>query len=197
MSGSPDDLDDLERKLQAMRFEPRASLGAEIAGRVRRGEQAVTPAPRTSRVRRILGLAAGFSIVVAGLVIAGVIVTGGRASTVDRCCQDLDGGGDADDGLVVTAERGQRVDRLAIYEDLDGSRSFSLGDRIRFERRGAPALSGPLGTNVRTVEFCCVDYDGGGASDDALMVVGRAPDLISMAAIYEHGGAPGEPRTLR
>ncbi len=195
MSGLPDDLAELERKLQAMRFEPRASLGAEIAGRVRRGEQ--VPAPRTSGLRRILGLAAGFSVVVAALVVAAVMLTAPRTATVDRCCQDLDGGGDADDGLVITAEHGRRVDRLAIYEDRDGSRSYSAGDRIRFDRRGAPALSGPLGDGVRTVEFCCIDYDGGGASDDALVVVGRAPDLIRMAAIYEHGGAPGDPRTLR
>ncbi len=190
-----DDLTNLDRRLRAVQFEPRASLGAEIAGRVQRGEQPAVL--RTSRVRRILGLAAGFSVVVAGLVLAGVIVTGPRPSTVDRCCQDLDGGGDADDGLLVTAARGETVERLAIYEDRDGSHSYSSGDRIRFERSGGPALSGPLGLGVRTVEFCCVDYDGGGPSDDALMVVGRAPDVISMAAIYEHGGPLGGPRTLR
>ncbi len=196
MTKSPDDLSKLEQRLRSVQFEPRSSLGAEIAGRVHRGER--IREPRADQLRRVLGIAGGISLATVGLALLWFTVLRPRhLSTVDHCCQDLDGGGDADDGLVITAEGGQRVDRLAIYEDLDGSRSYSAGDRIRFERRGAPSLAAPLGLGSRTIEFCCVDYDGGGPSDDALMVVGRAPDVISMAAIYEHAGAPGEARTLR
>jgi hypothetical protein len=190
-----EELAELERRLRAVRFEPRASLGAEIAGRAQRGEAPIVF--RASRVRRILGITGICSLLAAGVVLATLSLLDRRAATVDRCCQDLDGGGSPDDGLMVTSAHGSDVDRLAIYEDRDGSGGYTPGDRIRFERKGTPALSGPLGAGVRTVEFCCVDYDGGGPSDDALMVVGRAPDLISMAAIYEHDVAPGELRRLR
>ena len=56
---------------------------------------------------------------------------------------------------------------------------------------GAPSVSAPVGSGARTTEFCCLDYDGGGPNDDALLVVGQPPDRITMAAIYEHHASPG------
>ena len=37
-AGIPPELEELERSLTAIRFEPRASLGPEVQGRIRRGE---------------------------------------------------------------------------------------------------------------------------------------------------------------
>ncbi len=183
MSHPPEDLRDLDRMLRGVRFEPRASLGPEIAGRWRRGERPGQGAPPA---RRWLGVAAAVALVGLGLFIFWLAALRPlRTYAVDHCCQDLDGGGDADDGLMVVARRGTEVRRLAIYEDRDGSRTFTPGDAIRFDRAGRPVVTSPLLPGVVTTEFCCLDYDGGGRSDDALVVMGLPPDRISMAAIYE------------
>lgn len=184
MTPDDHDLPELEELLRAVRFEPRASLGAEIRGRWRRGERG--PERAVEDIRRIFGISG--AVLVAGVsLFAFWMLAAGPAHdrTVDRCCQDLDGGGVLDDGLVVTAAGGNEVQHLAIYEDRDGSHSFSTGDTLRFQRDGIPAMHAPLAEGARTIEFCCLDYDGGGTSDDALLVVGRPPDRISMAAIYE------------
>lgn len=196
MSGSPGDRSTMEQLLQAVEFEPRASLGAEILARARHGEPA-RPA-RAPRLRWMLGLSAALAILAAAmLVVRRTGFVSPRPLTVDRCCQDLDGGGGADDGVLVVTGQGDAVARLAVYEDRDGSRSLTAGDSIRFMRTGALAVIGPLGPGVRTAEFCCRDYDGGGLSDDALVVVGHPPDRISMAAIYEYDRSPGHPARLR
>lgn len=188
------DLDDLDRTLQAVRFTPRASLGAEIRGRAARGEQ--PPVSRWHRPRRSALLAAGLGGVLITAAVGHELTRVPRAQTVDQCCQDLDGGGQADDGLLVTSVKGETVRRLAIYEDRDASRSFSPGDSIRFQRQSAPVFLGPI-QGVLTREFCCLDYDGGGPDDDALVVMGHPPDRITMAAIVERGGPPGAPAPLR
>jgi hypothetical protein len=195
MTSDRDDLDRLDALLRAVRFEPRASLGAEVRGRWRRGEE-VAPAGREGR--RVAGL------VVAALLLGLALGAGWwwtarslHGLTIDRCCQDLDGGGAADDGLLVVSSGGTAVERLSIYEDRDGSRSYTPGDSLRFVRAGAPALAAPLDSGARTVEFCCLDYDGGGPSDDALLVVGQPPDIISLAAIYERRGDRRAPLLLR
>ncbi len=190
MSDTPDDLKELDRLLRGVRFEPRASLGAEVAGRWRHGERAVER-PRFAP-RQVLGLAAAALLLGLGLFTFWMIALRPlRTVTVDRCCQDFDGGGVADDGLMVVSERGSKVRRLVLYEDRDGSRTFSSPDRVRFERRGAPVVQGSMLGDHRTTQFCCLDYDGGGPSDDALLIVGRPPDMITMAAIYEHHAPPG------
>jgi hypothetical protein len=179
-----DELPELDALLRSVRFEPRASLGAELRGRWRRGERGAERSVRD--LRQIFGMTGAVLLVGLGLFVFWILALRPlRGATVDRCCQDLDGGGMADDGLVVTAAHGEDVQRLAIYEDRDGSGSYSAGDTLRFLRNGAPSVSAPVVAGDRTVEFCCLDYDGGGPSDDALLVVGRPPDRITMAAIYE------------
>ncbi len=196
MSTPPEDLQDLERRLLGVQFAPRASLGAEILGRFQRGETGAGDRPPVWR--RMRGLAAAMVLVGLGLSGVGLVVLRSPAlASVDHCCQDLDGGGDADDGLVLVTRKGSEVKRLAIYEDRDGSRSFTPSDIIRFARTGGPMLHAPLLPGATTTEFCCLDYDGGGPDDDALLVIGLPPDRIAMAAIYERRGPPGLPAELR
>jgi hypothetical protein len=183
---------DVERLLEAVRFEPRPSLGPELMGRYRRGE-----APPVTRrgPHRLPGF--GFFLALASMLVLQVADVPSRITVVDRCCQDLDGGGPADDGLLVVTRWGTTVTRLAIYEDVDGSGNYTPGDPIRFDRGEEVVLSGPLTEGEFTREFCCLDFDGGGRHDDALVVVGTAPDRITMAAIYESQGPPGQPVRLR
>jgi hypothetical protein len=115
-------------------------------------------------------------------------LTGATAATVDRCCYDLDGGGDADDGVLILTQRNAQVHRLRVYEDLDGSRSYTPGDLVRLDRGAKPAVHGLAGEGIVTTEQCCVDFDGGGPDDDGLLVIGVPPDRVLMAAIYETGG---------
>ncbi|MEO8140951.1 MAG: hypothetical protein ABI742_14955, partial [Gemmatimonadota bacterium] len=149
-------------------------------------------------LRRIFGISGAVLLVGLGLFVFWVLALRPlHGTTVDRCCQDLDGGGIEDDGLVVTAARGNAVKRLAIYEDRDGSRTYSVGDTLRFLRNGAPSVSSPVESGARTIEFCCLDYDGGGPNDDVLLVVGQPPDRITMAAIYERRPHSADPFPLR
>lgn len=196
MKPADDELPQVEELLRSVRFEPRASLGAELRGRWRRGERAPERSPHD--LRQFLGITGAVVLLGLGVFLFWLVAARPlRGLTIDRCCQDLDGGGQADDGLVVTAASGKQVQRLAIYEDRDGSRNYSAGDTLRFQRSGAPAVLTPMAPGTRTVEFCCLDYDGGGPSDDALLVVGHAPDQIAMAAIYERFGPPGQTAPLR
>jgi hypothetical protein len=133
-------------------------------------------------------MAAVSAALVAGLVAAAAVALAIREPapvTVDRCCYDLDGGGDADDGVLVDAQRNARVHRLRIYEDLDRSSSFSEGDVVRLERGGSPAMHRAASQGLVTIEHCCLDFDGGGPADDGLVVIGIPPDRVVMAAIYE------------
>ncbi len=178
---TPDELREIDRALSAIRFEPRASLGSEIEGRLRRGE---SPAgrPRSERPRWLWPVAAGV------VLAAGVITSldrGGERVTIDQCCYDLDGGGVADDGVLIVADRDERVHRLSVYEDQDRSKGFSPADILRFERGADPLVEGPLEAGLTTFQHCCLDYDGGGYDDDGLLIVGRPPDRVVMAAIYE------------
>jgi hypothetical protein len=192
VSRLPDDLRDLDQALRAVRFEPRASLGPEIAGRAGRGEP---PRPRPNRGMRGLAamaaLAAGLAAVVLGLP----AILGGATVTIDRCCYDLDGGGATDDGIRVVAHRDAEVQRLWIYEDHDRSGGLTPGDVVRLERGGAPALAETGTGGLVTREHCCVDFDGGGPADDGVLVIGVPPDRVFMAAIYEQDRRtpPGAP----
>ena len=187
----PSDLDALLGRIQ---FRPRASLEGEVAGRWARGDRPTpNPTPVTSKLVWL-----GLMLLLLGAVLYLVQSEFGLAQvrTVDRCCEDFDGGGDRDDGMLVVSRRGSEVQRLAIYEDLDGSRSYTAGDALRFDRSGRPTLQQPLTAGMRTFEVCCRDYDGGGPADDAVVIMALPPDRIAMAAIYERLPAAGD-RLLR
>jgi hypothetical protein len=177
----PPELEALDRALEAIRFEPRPSLGAEVLGRVRHGE---TPASAPAHRRRIPwpALAAAVALLAVG---AAVMTHRASAVTVDRCCYDLDGGGAADDGVRIVAERDALVHRLQVYEDRDGSRGLTAADLVRLDRGSAPAMRTDATERLVTTRHCCVDLDGGGPEDDALLVIGVPPDRVVMAAIYE------------
>lgn len=130
----PPELERLDRTLRAVRFRPRASLGAEIEGRLRRGERAGRSRPeRVWRWGSVL--AAGAALCALAALAAGIwwyLDDRPGLLVVDHCCYDLDGGGKADDGLHIVAGQGERVRRVAIYEDLDGSVSFTGQDLVRY-----------------------------------------------------------------
>ncbi|HEX6104949.1 MAG TPA: hypothetical protein VFZ26_05155 [Gemmatimonadales bacterium] len=192
MNEPPDDFRELERTLGAIRFEPRASLGPEIAGRVGEQPPAGGDPGRRPRFRRA-ALAAAAAIAAAAVVLApgGPLRSGPERVTVDRCCYDLDGGGEADDGVLIEAERDDRVHRLRVYEDRDRSSDYSAGDLLRLDRGAELALQGHGLEGLVTIERCCLDFDGGGPSDDGLLVLGVPPDRVVMAAIYERRDSPG------
>jgi hypothetical protein len=180
-TGVPPELADLDRALGRVRFDPRPSLGPEIEGRVRRGER---PDHGASR-RRFLRAAWGLSASIVAAVVAGAVLLTHRPVLIDRCCFDLDGGGAADDGVTLVADRDAKVHRLRLYEDHDHSRSFSTGDLIRLDRGDQPSIRENSSPGLITTEHCCLDFDGGGPSDDALVVMSVPPDRVVMAAIYE------------
>jgi hypothetical protein len=189
MTNPPPELQELHRLLSSIHFRPRASLEPEVLGRWRRGED--PGHTRRSWLRGALGVTGLAVLLTAGLF--GIMHAGfwpPQDHQVDRCCQDLDGGGLPDDGLLVVADASDQVERLMVYEDRDLSGSFSTGDSLRFARRGSLDTIGVPGPGLITSEFCCGDYDGDGPSDDALVIIhGRAG--IAMAAIYEHGHGKG------
>lgn len=193
-SDLPPDLEAVDRSLREARFAPRASLGPELVGRLRRGERlkGVVP-PRRSRPALLAGAA---SIAVAALL-AGVAFHHRSSApiVVDRCCYDLDGGGRADDGVSLLAERDSRIRRLRVYEDRDRSGALSSGDVVRLDRGDEPVFRGGETKGLVTVERCCLDFDGGGPKDDALLVLGVPPDRVLMAAIYERPAAIGSRRS--
>lgn len=180
---TPDDLPppearDVEALLRRARFEPRASLGPELAGRWRRGE-------RPRRPPRWRGWHGG--AVLLGVATAALLVVRARDGaiprTVDRCCFDLDGQGAADDGLLLRRE-GDAVAALIIYEDTDGSRRYREGKPVRFRREGGPSIA-RTEPGLTSSTICCADYDGDGPDDDALLVLRRPGGDIAMAALLE------------
>jgi hypothetical protein len=186
VSDLPGELRELDRRLGAVRFEPRGSLGAELAGRVRRGEP-----PRGAPRRPRRALVATAALAFAGAAIAlGVAALGRPAEVaVDRCCYDLDGGGAPDDGVRIVARRDADVRRLMVYEDTDGSGGLTPADIVRLERGAELALAAAGVEGLTTLERCCLDFDGGGRADDGLLVLGVPPDRVVMAAIFERAAA--------
>lgn len=183
--GPPDEVRELDRLLGSVHFAARESFEPELLGRMRRGE--LPRGDRRSGERWALSAFAALSLSAAVLV-AGLLQRARAAAAevvVDRCCHDLDGGGDADDGIVIVAGPHEEVHRLSIYEDLDQSRSYTAADVIRFVRGAEPTVRGPFPGELITLRHCCVDFDGGGAADDGVLVVGAPPDHIVMAGIYD------------
>src|SRR5262245_1980276 len=184
---SESELRELDRRLRGIAFAPRASLGPEILGRLRRGERAGDAAPPRRRLQLLAAIAAGL-VAATGV---GLAIRTPSSVRVDRCCYDLDGGGDADDGVVVLAERDARVHQLRIYEDVDRSRTVTEGDLVRLDRGASPAMHRAATEGLMTIEHCCLDFDGGGPADDGLVVLGVPPDRVVMAAIYERRAGEG------
>ena len=188
--GMPPELEEMDRALRSVGFRPRASLGPEVLGRLRRGERSKGAVPPRRRRASLAAVAAALMLVTG----AALALRAPGSVVVDRCCYDLDGGGEADDGVVVFAERDAKVHQLRIYEDLDGSGSFTAGDLVRLDRGGSPAMHGASAAGLVTFEHCCLDFDGGGPADDGLLVIGVPPDRVVMAAIYERpAGANAQP----
>ena len=170
------------RVLAGLQFTPRASLGPEIIGRARRGEspRGGRRQSRSAALRSMLGVAAGLMLMVSAGVLTWKAI--GPEVRIDRCCQDLDGGGSADDGFVLEA-RGRQISRLRLYEDRDGSRTLSSADLVRFARGAVPAVSGAR--EARTTRVCCADLDGEGPADDGVLVMSEADESVVLAAVYE------------
>jgi hypothetical protein len=192
MTDIPDELRQLHENLGAVRFRSAGSLEPELLGRLRRGDPPQIPG--FVAWRRYAAMAASALLTAgAALAFAGFIpMPRGAGVTVDRCCYDLDGGGPADDGVLVLAQRDSKVHRLRVYEDVDGSRSFTPGDLVRLDRGEKPAILSAGGESVVTTERCCLDFDGGGPDDDGLLVIGVPPNRVLMAAIYETGAPAGK-----
>ncbi len=124
---------EVDALLGQIHFRPRASLEGEVLGRWARGEG--PPHGRKDPGRTLLMLGLSFMILVLLLFVLWSTATRLQSSqTIDRCCQDLDGGGRPDDGVLVQTRRGSKVERLSIYEDRDGTGGFTPADTVRFER---------------------------------------------------------------
>ena len=178
----PDALKDLDAALRGVRFQPRASLLPEVQGRLRRGEplKGVAPLRRDRLLLRAIA-----AVLVVGVGIALWVQQRSRAITMDRCCYDLDGGGSADDGVLVVTRGGEAVRRIAVYEDRDHSGSLTPGDIVRFDRGSTVTMGDTTAEGLVTTRHCCLDYDGGGPADDGLLVMGVPPDKVMMVALYE------------
>jgi hypothetical protein len=185
-SDLPPDLEAIDRSLREIRFVPRASFGTELLGRLRHGERSKgVVLPGRSR-RALAGLAA--LLLVAAVALVYRLHRSPPPVLLDRCCYDLDGGGQADDGVTLRlAGHSTLVSRLRVYEDRDRSRTFSPGDVVRLDRRNKPVMRPGITSGLVTVDHCCLDFDGSGLADDALLVIGVPPDRVMMAAIYERG----------
>lgn len=190
----PPELAALDAELRGLRFEPRASFGPELLGRLRAGEADVRPIASRWRFAS-WPLAAAAAAVVA--FVTGAAITGAwrpmldaarGVATIDNCCFNYDAETEDDDGLYVESLRGDRIRRLVIYEDRDGDRRFSAADGIRFERTGALTLAVPDDDALVARRFCCLDYDGGGPKDDGLLVVNRPGGGVVLAALFEMAG---------
>ncbi len=151
-------------------------------GRARRGEAA----KGDFRPRRVLALRPMLGLAAALLLITGSAFLLRRASgspvLIDSCCQNLDGGERADDGFVLQAN-GRHIYQLRLYEDRDGSGSFTPADTVRFVRGAEPSLAS--GSDARTTRVCCSDLDGEGKPDDGMLILSRADETVVLAAVYE------------
>ena len=186
-----EDMRALDRALAGIRFRPRDGLGAELTARAARagpGDREGAPGRPALAPRRRLPLIAAC---LAGLGIAAWAGWSRTIVAVDRCCYDLDGGTERDDGVLVFARRNEEVRRVAVYEDRDGSRTYSEADVLRFSRGPVPTVLDPATADLVTRHHCCLDFDGGGPEDDGLLVLGVPPDRVMMVALYEESPGRG------
>lgn len=187
----PAEARELHGRLESVRFNPRASLEPEIYARLRRQGEAGPAKPAASRLRAQLSWAG--AVALAGATLSLVLWVGRDSSIkLDRCCWDLDGGGDADDGVLIFAARGEQIRSLRIYEDRDGNGRWSGGDLLRLSSGGPREPPGPLAAGLATRQHCCLDYDAGGVADDGIFVLGSPPDRVLLAGVYEDRDGTGE-----
>jgi hypothetical protein len=73
----------------------------------------------------LIGAALAWSLGLAGAA------TAQDVAIRDACCFDLDGGGKADDGILVLSRGGTEVLMILIYEDPDQNKKFDTADKIR------------------------------------------------------------------
>jgi hypothetical protein len=193
----PAELEALDAALRAIELKPRASLGPEIAGRLAAGE-GMRPAAGGGMPRPRVRVAAAAAV----LILATSLMWGGlepgpdlreETSTIDRCCQDLDGGGVADDGILVESIKGEKVSHLVVYEDQAHQGRWTPANVVRYERRGSsPAFRAPRPVaGMKVHQFCCGDYDGGTDHDDGVIVILSDSNDVLMAAVFTN-----ESRTL-
>lgn len=184
-------LEELDRALRRLRFRPRPSLQAKILTRH------ASHRPRRHGHHRyaLIGTAAAALLVMA-LWWAGhgprdgdpvVWSTSGHETPIrlDHCCADLDGGLAEDDGVLILVGSDEAVLDLLVYEDRDGSGTYSPGDPVRLAPDHLPEPGVAPGSGLVTLDRCCLDYDAGGPADDGLYLVGHPPDRLLMAALYE------------
>lgn len=69
----------------------------------------------------------------------------------DACCEDRDGEGPADDGLVILRVADRHATIAVLYEDLDGSRALTAGDLIRLVSRMADTGAGSVRAPPRLI----------------------------------------------
>lgn len=195
--GFPEELWELDRTLDVIRFRPHPALGERIVARSR-GEGGSGSGGRMPGAGRVVVAAVG-ALAIAGLLWLTGLRPGARSPefaspatiVLDRCCVDLDGGGVADDGIRVIARADETVVEVTIYEDRDGDGRFSTGDAARFAPGTTGNARGPLPTGAITLDLCCGDYDGGGPADDGLFLINVPPDRILLTALYEDRDGSG------
>lgn len=193
----PDPLRELDGALRGFRAEPRASLGPEIAGRYLAGERAPRRPFAWTRGWRVWASSGVAALMVGAFAVRGGLVPPldafAQTTTIDHCCQDMDFGPEADDGILIETVAGSRVRRLVVYEDSDHSGGWSTGDAVRFVRHGPPDVRTVPLNELATRHLCCLDYDGGGADDDGVLLLGSPTDGVVMAAIYESASPTSAP----
>lgn len=176
----PEDVRATDAWLRRIRFRPRQSLDPELTGRIARSEEPALPGVIAMRHWWPAALMAGL-----GLVVISLVILSHRPVTIDRCCYDLDGGGAADDGALIVAQRDGRIHHLSVYEDRDRSETFTPADVVRLTRAGVPVSEESIPPGFSTIRQCCHDFDGGGHPDDVILTVATPPDRVLTAAIYE------------
>lgn len=64
--------------------------------------------------------------------VSGVAATAFQGVQRDVCCGDYDGGGLPDDGLFTLSRPDETVRWVVVYEDVDGSGTYTEGDVLRY-----------------------------------------------------------------
>ncbi|MCK7522024.1 MAG: hypothetical protein MZV64_32255 [Ignavibacteriales bacterium] len=169
-----------ERLLAGLRFVPRASLGPEIAGRVRRGEVARVASGRGGLPRAVAGggRPAGCPPSGRGRLSKARVTGGARGSVLPQS---------------RWRHRGRRRIRGAGARTAHRASDALRGPGWRpavLRCRPGPAVARPSPGIVDdsvagSIRVCCVDLDGEGPADDGLLVLNAAGERVVLAGIFE------------